>query len=212
MATASQDLNLMGMKSISRIKNQSLLILGGISVLGAVGAYTLFTRDSLERATKRLGSAVVNGDVSTIWKFISKSDRDFYAIDEQHFAEFWNLIESEIGNIEVYEVVNANQNAIEIGFGNKEKTRGAMVMVSGNEGEYYSPHFVSSVISMVASLSLKPQERKSQSAFFQGQADWLEKNKSKLNGCGIFVLRSGPSNGVSIDDAIKNYRNLKFPN
>jgi hypothetical protein len=43
--------------------------------------------------------------------------------------------------------------AIDLGFGNKQANRGVIVMVSGNNGEYYSPYYIANAV-----LSMATQE------------------------------------------------------
>jgi hypothetical protein len=193
------------------MKNKGLVltVLSLVFLLTAAFLIFFLRRDSLEAATHRLGKAATQSNTQELWKFISQSERDFYSIDEPHFEKFWSFVNSELGGVRYYEFLDASENRIELGIANKEKNKGVIVIVSGNNGEYYSPYFISNIIASLSSIDTASTDKLNKRKSLETQAKWLEKNTPRLKECGIYSLKRGPGDSISIEDAIIAYRKVR---
>jgi hypothetical protein len=211
------------------MKNKGLVltVLSLVVLLTAAFLSIFLRRDSLVAATHRLGKAATQSNTQELWKFISQSERDFYSMDEPHFEKFWSFVNSELGGVRYYEFLDASRNTLELGglryyeflyasektmelgIANKEKNKGAIVMVSGKYGKYYSPYFISNIIASLSSIDTASTDKLNKRKSLETQAKWLEKNTPRLKECGIYSLKRGPGDSISIEDAIIAYRKVR---
>ena len=179
-----------------------------VALVSAVLAYSLLARDSLEKAASRLSKAVPKSDCDVIWTFISEEDRKLYGMNKPKFIQFWTkIVEPRAKLVTTSKIVHANENGIEIELISEPLRKAIKLKVSGNEGEYYSPFFFSSICNACAIWDMKlstPEEFKDKQ--FLNLANWYKDNKYELHTNGIDGLKTGLNNGYrSIDELIFAY-------
>jgi len=171
-------------------------LLVGSAIVASLGyGMSVVSQDSLPKAAKRFGTAVLASDTSTIWTFLSNDERAFYGLDEKKFDTYWmTVIKPKLKDFHQFDLYASSANGIDVRTkrdGSKPTTPCFTLMVSGQKGKYYAPYLIARSSICAAGLDLETTKTPKHT-MFDHYVQWIDSNKSLLEASGIYMMRRGP--------------------
>ncbi len=173
---------------------QFLLVSGALFAASGYGL-SILNQDTLPKAAKRFGAAVLASDTATLWTFVSNDERAFYGLDEKKFDTYWmTIIKPNLGDFHTFDLYASSSNGLDVRAKRdraKDTSPCFTLKVSGQKGKYYVPYLIACSSICVAGLDLETTKAPIHTRFDR-YVQWIDSNKSRLKVSGISMIRRGP--------------------
>jgi hypothetical protein len=187
------------------MKKVVFALLSSLLLSMAIWQFVL-NRDSSDKQMRNFYESAKSDEVDTLWSYVSAKERTFYSMDRQSFRKFWSFVKSQVGKINTYPISPGHGGELSVGIGNRESNRSFVVTFEAYPGNFHCSNFIGHALITLASLDLEPKGTLDRTKYFYTLANWFEKNKQALNTCGIYSTDRGVSGSMSLEEAVRKFR------